>query len=275
MGLEFLLLALLAVAAGFVGALLGLGGGIVLVPGLTLLFGYPIKVAIAASLISVIATSSSAATVYVRERFTNIRLGMLLEITTTAGALVGGILAVYIGRRYLYFIFAAMLLYSGFSMLRDRRSPLGPSESDAPEPNLNGSFVDPATGKTVSYVVSKVPVGLIGGWIAGIISGLLGVGGGIIKVPLMNLVMHVPMKAAIATSNFMIGVTAAAGALVYWANGLIDPAVAAPSAIGVLIGARLGTKVAGIARARALTIIFVVFIIVTAVQMIIGGVRGG
>jgi len=273
--LTFSLLVLLAIVAGFVGALLGLGGGIILVPGLTLLFHYDMKIAIAASLISVIATSSAAATVYVAERFTNIRLGMLLEMATTSGALLGGFAAVNVPSRYLFFAFAAVLVYAGIFMLRGQRTSSEPVEIGRPVEGLSDSYHDPAIGAEVSYVVTHVPAGLLGSFGAGAISALLGVGGGIIKVPLMNLVMRIPMKAAIATSNFMIGVTAATGALVFWASGKIDPHIAAPSAIGVLIGARIGTTVTGRARSRALSIAFVILLAITAVQMTLRGLGIG
>jgi hypothetical protein len=267
----FLLLILLALVAGFIGALLGLGGGIVLVPGLTLLFGCNVKVAIATSLMSVIATSSAAATVYVSERFTNIRLGMTLELATTTGALMGGVLAVFVSGRYLYFLFAAVLVYAAASMLRGRGTAAEEAVTQPASSGLSAEFVDPASRKTVSYGVSAMPAGMLGSTAAGILSGMLGIGGGIVKVPLMNLVMGVPMKAAIATSNFMIGVTAAAGAFFYWTRGLTEPAVTAPSVIGVLVGARIGTRVAGRARTRALSLAFVVLLVITAVQMVLRG----
>ncbi|MBI2843987.1 MAG: sulfite exporter TauE/SafE family protein [Armatimonadetes bacterium] len=268
----FLLLILLSTAAGFIGALLGLGGGIILVPGLTLLFNFDVKVAIAASIISVIATSASAATVYIRQGLTNIRLGLLLEIATAAGAIAGGMIAVHISGRYLYFLFAAVLVYAGVNMMRGRRVHIEPSGINE-DSTLDGSYVDPITGRTVSYMVIRVPTGMAVSIAAGIISSMLGVGGGIIKVPLMNIVMHVPMRAAIATSSFMIGVTAATGAFVYWTSGLVNPAVVAPSVIGVLIGARAGTMAAGKLRARALTKAFVLLIAVMAVQMVLEGLE--
>ncbi|MEN6521475.1 MAG: sulfite exporter TauE/SafE family protein [Armatimonadota bacterium] len=257
----------LALAAGLIGGMLGLGGGIILVPGLTLLLGYDVKVAAAASLVTVIATSTASATVYVSQRLTNIRLGMLLEIATTLGALVGGVIAVYISGKYLFFIFAAVLIYAGTNMLRVQRSRSEPS-SDEPLSALDSSYTDPMSGKIVDYRVKNVPAGMAGSLIAGIMSGMLGIGGGIIKVPLMNLIMRIPMRAAIATSNFMIGVTAAAGALVFWVNGKVDPAVAAPCVIGVLIGARLGTRVGSRVPSRALKIGFAIFVVITAAQMI-------
>lgn len=277
MGIDtFFLIILMALGAGFLGAMLGLGGGIILIPGLTLLFHQDMKVAIAASLISVIATSSSAATVYVQERFTNIKLGMTLEVATTLGALAGGILAVYISNRYLAFLFAAILVYAGIMMLRGRHV-----EDDTEEPlkertsDLDSQYFDPATGATVPYTVNNLPVGLAGSFGAGIMSGLLGVGGGIVKVPLMNLTMRVPMKVAIATSNFMIGVTAATGALVYWTAGKVDPGITAPAVIGVLIGARLGTKVVGRVKTSVLKRVFVIFIAYTAIEMVRKGLAGG
>ena len=269
--LTFLLLVLLALVAGFIGALFGLGGGIILVPGLTLLFQKDVKVAVAASLISVIATSSAAATVYVAARFTNIRLGMLLEVATTTGALLGAFLAVHVPGRYLFFAFAGVLVYAAVSMLRSRSASAEPTTVAAPARSLSGSYCDPAAGTNISYVVTHVPAGMLGSLGAGVVSALLGIGGGIIKVPLMNAVMGIPLKAAIGTSNFTIGVTAATGAIVFWANGHIDPYVAAPTAIGVLIGARIGTRVTGRARSRALSLAFVVLVAVTAVQMFLRG----
>lgn len=260
--------------AGFIGALLGLGGGIVIVPALTILFGYDIKVAAAASLVSVIATSTAAATVYVAERLTNIRLGMVLETSTTIGAFLGGWLAVYISGRYLYMLFAAVLLYAAYNMLRGRGNQPERCEQEHAHKGIPGSFTDPSTGKTVTYTAERIPLGLVGSAGAGIISGLLGVGGGIIKVPLMHRAMRIPIKAAIATSNFMIGVTAAAGAFVYWSAGYVNAAVTAPTAIGVLLGARIGTRVAGKARAKALTVAFVILLVITAVQMVLKGIGG-
>lgn len=264
---SFFIILVLALAAGLIGAMLGLGGGIILVPGLTLLLGYDVKVAAAASLVAVIATSTAAATVYVSQRLTNIRLGMLLEIATTFGGLVGGIIAVYISGKYLFFLFAAVLIYAGANMLRVERFR-AEQPVNGPISRLDGSYNDPVSGKTVSYRVTNIPAGMAGSLGAGVMSGMLGVGGGIIKVPLMNLVMRIPMRAAIATSNFMIGVTAAAGAFVYWTSGKVDPTVAAPCVIGVLIGARIGTRVGGRVRSRALKLVFVAFVTITAVQMI-------
>lgn len=274
MGFEtYLLIIAMSVGAGFIGALLGLGGGIVLVPGLTLLFHQDMKIAIAASLVSVIATSSSAATVYVQERFTNIKLGMTLEVATTLGALGGGIAAVYISNRYLALLFAAILIYAGITMLRGRRVNDESAETEVTPSDLDSEYYDHSTGTTVPYSVRNLPLGLFGSFGAGIMSGLLGVGGGIIKVPLMNVAMRIPLKVAVATSNFMIGVTAATGAIVYWMNGKVDPGVTAPAVIGVLIGARLGTKVIGHIKTDVLKKIFVLFIAYTAYEMIMRGLR--
>ena len=273
--LEFGLITAMSFAAGFVGALLGLGGGIIIVPALTLLFAKDMKTAIAASLVSVIATSSSAATVYVHEKLTNIRLGMLLEIATTIGALVGGVIAIYIGNKYLYLLFAAVMLYAAWSMLRQKETCMKAEGSEeSVDARLNGEYVDPITGRTVAYTVKAVPVGMAGSFGAGVMSGLLGVGGGIVKVPLMNAAMKIPIRAAIATSNFMIGVTAASGALVFWMDGKVDPVVTAPCVIGVLLGARIGTIAASHIRARALKLAFVAFVLVTAYQMVVHGLRG-
>ncbi len=268
---QFLIILPLAASAGFFGALFGLGGGIILIPAITLLLGYPVKDAVAASAISVIATSTAAASAYVAERIVNVRLGMTLELATTTGALVGSLVAVYIAPQFLYFIFSAVLVYAGISMARGRRTVSDETVIDLDRAGLNGSYTDPATGRNVIYEVKKLPLGMFGSSIAGLMSGLLGVGGGIIKVPVMNSVMGVPLKAAIATSNFTIGVTAATAAAVYWSHGMIKPEIAAPSAIGVLIGARLGTRVAGKLRSKVLRYGFVIFVAITAVQMVLKG----
>lgn len=261
--------------AGLLGSLVGVGGGIIVVPALTLLMGVGIQKAIAASIISVIATSSGAASSYVRERIANMRLGMLLEIATVLGALCGALLAVVVPVRGLFLLFAIILTYTAWSMFR--RPGAGPINS-APDRladrlRLHGSFYDRSLGREVSYRVTRTKLGLAVGYVAGIASGLLGIGGGVLKVPVMNLAMGMPIKACTATSNFMIGVTAATSAAVYFMRGEVLPFVAAPVAVGVLLGARTGARLMSGIRNDSIRIVFVVVLVASAAQMFMKGVR--
>lgn len=233
-----------SVLAGLIGAIFGLGGGIIIIPSLTLLFGYPMQLAIGASLIAVIASSTGAATHYVDQGLTNIRLAMVLEVATTLGAVIGALIAVYLNQAVLAFAFALILIYAAYYMLTKPESvctcppgPCGPLD-------LSCSYVDKAEGKEIEYGVKQLGKGMVASAGAGGISGLLGVGGGIIKVPVMNLWMGVPMRAACATSNFMIGVTALAGAIVHYGYGDVVPVLAAVVAVGVFAGASVGTRLA-------------------------------
>jgi uncharacterized membrane protein YfcA len=254
--------------------LVGVGGGIIVVPALTLLMGVSIQNAIAASIVSVIATSSGAAATYVSERITNMRLGMLLEIATVTGALTGAYLAALIPGRGLFLIFALILAYTAWSMLRPKGHATGPVEDAlADRLRLHGSFFDRSLGREVSYRVSRTKLGLAVSYLAGIASGLLGIGGGILKVPVMNLAMGIPIKACTATSNFMIGVTAATSAAVYFMRGEVLPFVAAPVAIGVLLGARTGARLLGGMTNSSIRIIFVAVLAVSAVKMLMRGLQ--
>lgn len=243
-----------------------------MVPALTLLMGVGIQKAIAASIISVIATSSGAAATYVKERVANMRLGMLLEIATVIGALSGALLAEVVSARSLFLIFAIVLGYTAVSMLR----PKGYGVSAKPDAladrlNLHGSFFDRSLGREVAYRVSRTKLGLAVSYVAGVASGLLGIGGGILKVPVMNLAMGMPIKACTATSNFMIGVTAATSAAVYFMRGEVLPFVAAPVAIGVLLGARTGARLMSSLKNNLIRIIFVAVLAVSCVQMLLKG----
>ncbi len=259
-----LLVFAMALAVGFLGSLLGIGGGVLIIPLLTLLFGVPIKTAIGASIISVIATSSAAGAVYVGHGMTHTRLGMLLEIATTVGALAGGITAVLVNPRFLFGLFGLVLLYVVYSM---RQLPQD-EPHNSPTGLLDTTFVDPLSGHTITYGVQRLPAGLAASFVAGNISGLLGIGGGIIKVPIMSIVMGMPLKAAIATSNFMIGVTAATSAVIYYGRGYIDPRIAVPTALGVLLGAQLGPRLGGKARSHTLKLIFQGLLLFFAAQML-------
>jgi uncharacterized protein len=259
----------MAVFAGVAGSMVGVGGGIVVVPMLTLAFGAPVKVAIATSLISVIATSSAAQTVFVTKGLTNLRLGMSLEVMTTLGAIAGGVTAVLVSGRVLEGVFAVVLVYVAYTMNR-RGDDVPPERTGV----LEAAFVDPASGRRVEYGVRRFRLGAFLSFFAGNISGLIGLGGGAFKVPIMNVVMGVPLKATIATSNLMIGVTAATGAVIFYGRGFVDVSYAVPAALGVLLGARIGPLLAVRLRSRTLSLILQVLLVVFAVLMAVRAVTG-
>lgn len=273
--LEFSLVVFaISLGAGLLGSLLGIGGGIIVVPSLTLLFGVNIRYAIGASIVSVIATSSGAAAAYVRERMTNLRVAMFLEIATTGGALAGALVAGFIAPRALFIVFALILGYSALAMLRDGHgaapAPIAPDRL-ADRLGLHGSYYDYAQQREIIYRVTHTGTGLALMFLAGIVSGLLGIGSGVLKVPAMDLVMRLPIKVSTATSNFMIGVTAAASAGVYFSRGDIDPFVAGPVAVGVLIGATAGSRLLGRLQSRSIRLVFVVVLLVVSTQMLLKG----
>ncbi|HEX5641149.1 MAG TPA: sulfite exporter TauE/SafE family protein [Thermoleophilia bacterium] len=255
---------LVAFVAGVFGSMLGVGGGIIMVPVLSLAFGVPIKTAIATSIICVIATSSMAQTTFAARGMTNMRLGMFLEVATTVGALAGGITAVLIDGGILQACFAVLLFYVAWQMSR-RRGDVVPVEG----PVMPSSYYDPAQGRQVSYGVHGLGAGFALSVVAGNVSGLLGVGGGAFKVPIMNLLMGVPLKATIATSNLMIGVTAATSAAIFYGRGYVDPRWAVPAALGILVGARIGPRFAIHLPARILVLIFEVVLVVFGLLMLL------
>lgn len=266
-----------SLVAGLFGSLLGLGGGIIVVPVLTLLLGVDIRFAIGASIVSVIATSSGAAAAYVRERMTNLRVAMTLEMATAAGALSGAYLAGVIEAVWLYIIFGLVLGYSALMMLRKRTEHAGvpaPPDPLADRLRLHGSYFDQAVGREIYYRVTHTRPAFLVMYVAGILSGLLGIGSGVLKVPAMDLAMRLPIKVSTATSNFMIGVTAAASAGVYFARGEINPFIAAPVAAGVLLGATGGSLLLGRLRSRHIRMAFVVVLLWVSVEMLIKGWRG-
>jgi uncharacterized membrane protein YfcA len=261
--------------AGFLGALTGLGGGVILVPLLALVFKVDIRYAIGASLVSVIATSSGAAAAYVKEGFSNIRIGMFLEIATTVGALVGAFLALKVPTAAIAVIFGLVLLHSAY--LSGRTQPVMP-ENDRPDGlatrlRMNGTY--PSAGGPKSYHVHNVPTGFSLMFGAGVLSGLLGIGSGAVKVLAMDQAMRIPFKVSTTTSNFMIGVTAAASAGVYLSRGYIDPALAMPVMLGVLAGSLLGTRVLVKAKTRYLRLVFSLVIVLLGLEMIYKGIVGG
>ena len=268
------LIGLGAFGAGLLGALTGLGGGVVIVPLLTLVFHVDIRYAVGASLVSVIATSSGAAAAYVREGYTNIRVGMLLEVATTVGALVGAALAAVIAPSVIAVIFGLVLLYSAYQSSRSRGEHL---VSGAPDPiaarlRLDSTFPTPEGLR--AYQVRRVPAGFGLMGVAGVLSGLLGIGSGAVKVLAMDQAMCLPFKVSTTTSNFMIGVTAAASAGIYLRRGYIDPGLAMPVMLGVLAGATVGARVLAGAKPRVLRLVFAGVVVVLAVEMIYNGVTG-
>jgi len=269
-----LLIFLAAIAAGMVGSLVGLGGGILIVPLLTIGFGIDIRLAIGASIISTIATSSGAAAAYVKDHLTNIRVAMVLELATTFGAVTGAVIAGYLDPKVLYFLFGGILLFSAVPMIKKLGEdiPKGVvNDAIADRLRLNSYYPDRNLGGDVAYNVTRVPAGFGMMYIAGITSGLLGIGSGALKVLAMDSIMRLPIKVSSATSNFMIGVTAAASSGIYFWQGDILPEIAAPVAIGVLAGATLGAKL--LVRFRSATIrkVFFVVLVIVSVEMLLKG----
>jgi uncharacterized membrane protein YfcA len=268
------LIGLGAYAAGLLGSLTGLGGGIILVPMLTLAFGVDLRYAVGASLVSVIATSSGAAAAYVREGYTNIRIGMLLEVATTLGALAGVYLAALISPNAIAVVFAIVLLFTAAQSLRPQAEHLTTISSPlARRLRLGSTYPTPAGIQ--SYEVQGVPLGFSLMFAAGALSALLGIGSGVVKVLAMDRVMHLPFKVSTTTSNFMIGVTAAASAGVYLNRGYILPALALPVTLGVLAGALTGARILTVARTRSLRLLFTAVITILAFEMLYKGLTGG
>jgi len=272
-------------AAGVFGSLLGLGGGILIVPLLTLGFGLPLREAVGVSLVAVIMTSSAAAGVYLERHVANLRLGMSLELFTATGAMVGGLIAFSISDQVLAGLFTVLLVYTAITMGRRRDTPSRPvdgpaaaSPADPPDPTAAATApdtpaelpIDPPPGArsdVPEYAIRHMGVGIAGSLFAGVVSALLGIGGGLIKVPVMNLGMGIPLRVATATSNLMIGITASASAIIYLQRGGIDPYVAGPTAVGVFIGATIGSRVAHRVDVRVLRFLFVGVLLFTAWQM--------
>src|SRR4051794_2323549 len=328
--IDGLILLIGGIATGLFGSLLGLGGGILIVPLLTLAFGLPLITAVGVSLVCVITTSGAAAGVYLERRVANLRLGMTLELFTAIGALAGAMIAFLLPERLVEFIFAALLVYTAATMAR-RRDPAPPASAPAPtdpptasdealanvsdeaaagsdEGAVVAQAIDPGTGgrpssnpavadparlaggtsavapradlvarpdlpfiETLSgpgYRVHRMGPGIVGSIVAGVASALLGIGGGLVKVPVMHVIMGVPLRVATATSNLMVGITASASAIIYLIRGGIDAYAAAPTAIGVFVGASVGSRVAHRIDLRILRALFVVILLYTAWQMI-------
>jgi uncharacterized membrane protein YfcA len=293
-----LLLFAVSLLAGVLGSLLGLGGGFVIVPVLSLALHLDIRLAIGTSIVAVAATSSAGAARNVGESITNLRVATFLAMATTIGAVTGALLSGVVDPRVLFTLFGLVLAFSGLQMLRSRGAAQNPSVGPdlahvsamrAKEPvlgdgsakrkdriagrlALDSAYYDEAEEAQVPYVVANTGLGLGLMYLAGTVSGLLGIGSGVLKVPAMDIAMHIPMKVSTATSNLLIGLTAAASAVVYFARGDIDPLIAGPVAIGVLLGATQGSKLLRAIRADRLRVLFVVALMIVAVQMLWKGI---
>ncbi len=275
--LFFLAVFVACVFAGLVGSLVGLGGGVFVVPLLTLAFGLPFHDAVGASIVSVIATSSGAAAAYVRARITSLRVGMFLEIATTLGAVSGAFLITIAPTGLLFIIFGLVLVASALPLVGRLGEELPQHVTNdrwAERLHLASSYPDVKLGREVAYNVTNVPLGFGIMYVAGIISGLLGIGSGTFKVLAMDTAMHLPLKVSTTTSNFMIGVTAAASAFIYFARGNINPLVAAPVALGVLTGAMLGARTLPRLSNRSIRAVFLPVLLLVALTMLVRGVAG-
>ncbi len=279
--LLLLLLLLGSFLAGLLGSMLGIGGGLIIVPLLNLGFGYPINQASGASLIAVIVTSSAGATYYVEQKIVNVRLGMLLEVFTVTGAIFGAfasnvLVQVSFGESALRILLGIVLVYGAYYMTIRRRTSTRSAKNPVSRTrgltaDIPGVYHDEADGKDVTYTARNIPRGVAAALGAGVLSGLFGIGGGIVKVPAMILWMEVPTKVATATSNFMIGVTGTAGAAIYYTTGSVLPSIVAPVTIGVFAGAMLGSRLSPRVKSLWLVRIFAVVLVVTAIQLVLRG----
>lgn len=264
-----------AILAGMLGALTGLGGGVVVIPLLTLIFGVDMRYAIGAALVTSIATSSGAAAAYIKEGITNTRIGMFLEVATTTGAVVGALVAIYLPTNFIAILFGVVLIFSATMSLRKKNQVIdysAPGDKLGVRLKLNGSY--PTPQGVVNYNVRRVGGGYALMTLAGILSGILGIGSGALKVLAMDTMMKIPFKVSTTTSNFMVGVTAAASAVVYLQRGYIDPGLAFPIVVGVLIGAFLGSKILMNAAVKTLRLIFCIVVSFLAIQMMYNGFAG-
>lgn len=277
-GLEDLGIFGVSLLAGVIGALAGVGGGILIIPALTVVFGVDIHLAIGASIVSVIATSSGAAAAYVRDRLTNLRIGMFLELATTTGAVAGALLAAIVSPSLLYVTLGIVLLFSAamqLSRLGEELAEAEPAAGLALRLSLAESYPDARLGGEVAYAPKRIPLGFALMALAGLVSGLLGIGSGALKVLAMDGAMRLPMKVSSATSNFMIGVTAAASAGIYLGRGDVDVSIASPVALGVLAGAFLGARLLGRLSNRHVRRIFVPVLAVIGLETILRGLGFG
>lgn len=260
------LLATIAVFAGAFGTLVGVGGGLIIVPALTLLLGVPLKSAAAASLVGVAATSVVGGARYLEIGVADRRLGLILLVATASGAIAGGFFATSLDVRVLSGLFAIVLTFVALQMIRPPRTG---TEGDVPPGSMSlvSSFIEPGSGREKAYRARRLPAAFGVSLIAGSLSGLLGIGGGVVNVPTMTILMGVPVRVAVSTSTYMLGATAAASAAIYYARGQLDPLVAAPVAIGILVGAWAGARLSTRVSQGVLRGLFAALAIVLAIQM--------
>lgn len=267
------MLLLLGLVAGSIGALVGIGGGIIVVPTLAVVFGYDIRIAVAASLVAVVATSAAAGIAYSREGLTNLRLGLTLEMATTIGGLIGGLVAVSIAPSVIFGVFSLVTFVVAVLMWRHVDQSASSVLDPSPMPEqprfgaLTGDYVDRATGRRIQYTPHRYGVGFAASSVAGILSGLLGVGGGFLKVPTMTVGMGVPNKAAAATSNFMVGITAVASLVIYLARGFVEPVVVVPVTIGIIVGAVVTSRASNLVPGVLVQRVLALILVAVAVQM--------
>ncbi len=261
---------LVAAVAAVLGSMLGLGGGVFLVPILTLFFGIDPKLAVGASAVVVATNSVVGSTVHLKSHFTNLRLATLFLLTTAAGAIVGARIGVDADVRLLLGVFAVVLLYAAVSMIVKPEARNWEVPPDAPDPyHLGATYHDPAAGHEIAYVPERVPAGAAIGAAAGVISGMLGVGGGVVMVPVMNLLMRVPMKGSVGTSVYMVGMTSVATAFTYYARGKIDPTLVVPALIGVFVGGQLGSRLTRRVRAQRLSRLFALILLYLSLSLLV------
>lgn len=265
-----------ALLGGVIGSLLGLGGGIIIVPVYTIVLGLPVHVAVGTSLVAVVANSASAATVYLKSRLTNLRVALVLATITAAGSLLGSLVGTSLGGPWLLGTFGVVLVAVGVLMLVRPEAGRGPAQAESGEPpsaaageaELEGRYFDPSSKTEVTYRPRGVRSGYVFSFLAGNLSGLLGVGGGVVQVPVMNLLLGMPIKAAAATSSHIISLTAMAGAVVYLARGYVDPLVTAVTIIGVYLGARAGARLNQVLPGKLIKRVFSIILFYMAVRML-------
>jgi uncharacterized membrane protein YfcA len=258
-----------AAVAAVLGSMVGLGGGVFMVPIFTLFFGVDQKLAIGASAVAVVTNSVVGSSVHLRSRFTNLRLAMLLQAITAGCATAGALVAVYADERAINAVFGAALLYASFSMATRRQVAVVVAAPGTPDPlRLGAAYHDPAAAATVSYVPRRLRLGLGISAVAGVVSGMLGVGGGVVQVPAMNLLMRVPIKAAAGTASFMVGITSVATAFVFYAEGKIDPRVVVPAMVGIFVGSQLGARLTRRFHAQRLGWVFVMILLYLGLSLL-------
>ena len=269
---ELILLILVAIIAGLIGSVFGVGGGIILVPLLVFIFNIPIRVAAGISIVSIIATSLMGSSVYLKNEITNVKIGAILQAAMSTGSIIGALISVYTSEEIISLAFSFMLFYASYMMIRSAQSSdkeLNTSEGIASKLKLDGTFLDKSEGRIVNYGVKNLVQGFFISILGGMIAGMLGVGGGLINVPVISMLMGAPIQVAIATSNFIIGITAVSGSIVYFIRGLVNPLIVAPVVIGIVMGAFIGANYMPKIRNITLKRLFSLYLIYTAVRLIL------